>query len=327
MPVSTLSLRDLEYALAVARQRHFGKAADACHVSQPTLSGQIHKLEEQLGMAIFERSTRRVAASARGEAILQQAEVVLAEAQRLLDMAQHLSVPMSGTLRLGAIATLGPYYFPHLLRATHKAYPSLALRLTEGKTAELIQSLRRGELDCILAALPVAMSGLAMQTVFFEPFFLVAPVQHPLAHHASPTLASMRTRELLLLEEGHCLRDQALQLCRGNSASVQRHATGLETLWHMIAAGEGYSLLPALSVVKRATLGMVAVRPLLESGAGRMIALIWRNRDPRSREFAQYARFLQSKAPAGSLAEASLPTARPRLTLKSQGSRANRKKQ
>jgi len=169
------------------------------------------------------------------------------------------------------------------------------------------------------------MSGLAMQTVFFEPFFLVAPVQHPLAHHASPTLASMRTRELLLLEEGHCLRDQALQLCRGHNSSAQRHATGLETLWHMIAAGEGYSLLPALSVVKRATLGMVAVRPLLESGAGRMVALIWRNRDPRSREFAQYARFLQSRAPAGVLAEASLPTARPRLTLKSQGPRSKRK--
>ncbi len=221
MPVGTLSLRDLEYALAVARQRHFGKAADACHVSQPTLSGQIHKLEEQLGMAIFERSTRRVAASVRGETILQQAEVVLAEAQRLLDMAKHLSVPMSGILRLGAIATLGPYYFPHLLHATHKAYPSLALRLTEGTTAELIQSLRRGELDCILAALPVNLSGLAMQTVFFEPFFLVAPVQHPLAHRVAPTLASIRTRELLLLEEGHCLRDHALSFCSGR-APAQR---------------------------------------------------------------------------------------------------------
>ena len=298
MSAGTLSLRDLEYALAVARLRHFGKAADSCHVSQPTLSEQIRKLEEQLGIALFERNTRRVAASARGEAMLQQAEQVLMEAQRLLDMAKHLSVPMSGILRLGAIATLGPYYFPHLLRTTHATYPSLTLRLTEGKTAELLQALRRGELDCILAALPIAASGLAQQSLFFEPFFLVAPIHHPLAKAPAPSLARIRTKELLLLEEGHCLREQALQLCRGNPAAIQRHATGLETLWHMIAAGEGYSLLPALSVTKHETLDMVAVRPLQDSGSGRKIALLWRNSDPRSREFSQYARFLQAQAPA-----------------------------
>ncbi len=171
MSFGAITLRDLEYALAVARYGHFGKAAAACGVSQPTLSEQIKKLENQLGVVLFERTHRQVVPSVRSEAILEQAAIVLAETQRLLDLAKHVSSPLAATLRLGAIATLGPYYFPYVLRKVHKEYPSLSLRLTEGRTAELLQALRYGELDCVLVALPIAGHGLEWQQIFFEPFF------------------------------------------------------------------------------------------------------------------------------------------------------------
>ena len=302
MSLGGITLRDLEYALAVAQYQHFGKAADAVGVSQPTLSEQIKKLEDQLGVVLFERTNRRVAPSVRSEAVLRQMEVVMVETQRLLDLAKHVADPYSGILRVGAIATLGPYYFPYLLKKAHKEYPSLALRLTEGRTAELLQGLRRGDLDCILVALPIDGTGLAWQQLFFEPFFLVCPTGHPLTPKGTENepfpLSRLKTNGLLLLEEGHCLREHALSLCRG-PAPAQRHATGLETLWHMIAAGEGYSLLPALSLEHREMTGrMVSIREIAEPDAGRTIALVWRMSDPRSRdEFMVLANFLRDNAP------------------------------
>jgi LysR family hydrogen peroxide-inducible transcriptional activator len=295
-------LRDLEYALAVEQHQHFGKAAEAVRVSQPTLSEQIRKLEDQLGIVLFERTNRTVVPSIKSQAVLRQMEVVLVETQRLLDVAKHAGEPFSSILRVGAIATLGPYYFPYLLKKTHKQFPSLALRLTEGRTAELLQSLRRGDLDCVLVAMPIEGSGLAWQQLFFEPFFLVCPVGHPLAAKGAGeqplSLSRLKTSGLLLLEEGHCLREHALSLCRGPAPVAQRHATGLETLWHMIAAGEGYSLLPSLSLQHRQmTDRLVSVREIEEPDAGRTIALVWRASDPRSREFGVFADFLQGNAP------------------------------
>lgn len=298
MSLNGLSLRDLEYAVALDGRRHFGRAAAQCGVSQPTLSEQIRKLESVLGLALFERGGRRVIPSARGEAVLRQAETVLAEARRLLDLARHQGEPLSGPLRLGAIATLGPYYFPHLLREVRAAFPALAIRLSEGRTAELIEQIRRGDLDAALLALPLATPGLFHSVVFFEPFFLVCPAGHDLARIDPLRLDDLPDRHLLLLDEGHCLRDQALALC-GHAARASRHATGLETLWHMIAAGEGYSLLPALSLHHRQmTDGLVTSRALDEAEAGREIALVWREADPRGPEFRALAGFLGAHAPA-----------------------------
>ncbi len=291
-----LSLRDLEYALAVANEQHFGRAAARCAVSQPALSEQIRKLEGLLGTPLFERGRPNIRTTTRGRALLHQAERVLAEARGLLDMARNVSEPQTGPLHLGAIQTLGPYYLPFLLRQSRARFPDLALRLTEGQTDGLLNALRNGELDAILIAIPVDTDGLATQPVFFEPFHLVCPVGHRLSALPRLHLQDLAGDDLILLEEGHCLRDQALSLCQ--SAPQARLATSVETLWHMIAAGEGYSLLPALSTAYRATMAdLISCRPLPDPTAGRTIALVWRRTDPRGTEFGELADMMQQDRP------------------------------
>jgi len=293
-----LSLRDLEYAVAVAQTRHFGRAAQLCAVSQPALSEQIHKLEALLGVTLFERGRRQVQVTARGATLLRQAEKVLSEAHGLLDVARDAVEPLCGTLLLGAIQTLGPYYLPFLLRQARESYPRLALRLMEGQTDALIAALRAGTVDAVLVAEPVPADGLASASLFFEPFQLVCPVGHRLAGLPRLRLPDLVADDLILLEEGHCLREQALSLCQG-AAPQARHATSVETLWHMIAAGEGFSLLPALSVVGRQVFGeLVSVRELPEQEAGRTIALVWRRTNPRAAEFLLLADLLRGETPA-----------------------------
>ena len=291
-----LSLRDLEYALAVADEQHFGRAAARCAVSQPALSEQIRKLEGLLGTKLFERGRPAIRTTARGQALLDQAERVLAEAHGLLDMARNVSEPQTGPLLLGGIQTLGPYYLPFLLRQSRASGPELALRLTEGQTDGLLNALRNGELDAALIAIPIDMDGLAIEPVFFEPFHLACPIGHRLSGLPRLRLRDLAGDDLILLEEGHCLRDQALSLCQ--SAPQARLATSVETLWHMIAAGEGYSLLPALSTANRATMAdLIICRPLPDPAAGRTIALIWRRTDPRGAEFRQLAGMMQRDRP------------------------------
>ena len=291
-----LSLRDLEYAAAVDRLRHFGRAAAACNVSQAGLSEQVRKLEDILGVRLFERGNRRVEPTAKGAVLLRQIERVLTEAHGVLDLARA-TVALEGALRLGIVATLGPYYIPHVLRALRPAFPALAMQLTEDQTLPLLERLRRGELDAVLMALPAPGDPVAQAPLFFEPFWLVCPAAHPLATAPVPALADLGD-DLILLEEGHCLRDQALSLC-GARAHHRRQATSLETLWHMIAAGEGTSLLPALSIEGRTTLDtLVAIRPL-EPGVGRTVALVWRRTDPRAAQFQQLAATLRATLPAG----------------------------
>ncbi len=291
-----LSLRDLEYALAVANEQHFGRAAARCAVSQPALSEQIRKLEGLLGAPLFERGRPNIRTTARGHALLHQAERVLAEAHGLLDMARNVSEPQTGPLHLGAIQTLGPYYLPFLLRQSRATFPGLALRLTEGHTDGLLNALRSGELDAALVALPVDTESLASEPIFFEPFHLVCPVGHRLSTLPRLRLHDLAGDDLILLEEGHCLRDQALSLCQ--AAPQARLAASVETLWHMIAAGEGYSLLPALSTANRATMAdLLICRPLPDPAAGRTIALVWRRTDPRSAEFRELAGIMQRDRP------------------------------
>lgn len=300
-----LTLRDLSYAVAVDRARHFGRAAAACGISQAALSEQLRKLEDVLGGPLFERAHRRVEPTERGTALLHQAGTVLAEAHRLLEMAQRAAGLLGSRLRLGAIPTLAPYYLPHLLRQVRDLYPQLALQLAEGQTALLIDDLRRGQLDTALLALPILGDGFVAESLFFEPFRLVCPAGHPLAALDTPSLADLEGEAPLLLSEGHCLRDQTLELCHGASRDV-RHAPSIETLWHMIAAGEGCSLLPALSAAGRETMaGMVTCHPLAETDAGRTIALVWRSTDPRSTELAALAAALRADLPGGVLARAS----------------------
>ncbi|MDD2876125.1 MAG: LysR substrate-binding domain-containing protein [Acidiphilium sp.] len=292
-----LSLRDLEYAQAVSELRHFGHAAERCGVSQPALSEQIRKLEALLGVALFERTKRRVAPTAAGATLLAQIERVMAEARHLLALSHGQPSLMTGVLALGAIETLGPYYLPGVLRLLRTERPDLSLRLTEARTARLIERLADGALDLVLLAMPVLRTGLVAEPLFFEPFLLATPPHHALAGSRRLMLDDLPAEDLLLLEDGHCLREQALALC--NAKPATRHATGLETLWQMIAAGEGYSLLPALAVAARPELqDLVLCQALGDASAGRTIALVWRGSDPRDPAFRALAAILAAMRPA-----------------------------
>ncbi len=304
-----LSLRDLEYAIAVSQERHFGRAALRCGVSQPALSEQIRKLEGLLGVALFERGRRGVQVTEPGLALLKRADRVLAEAHGLLEIARGAAIPHAGTLHVAAIQTLGPYYLPFLLRELRAATPQLALRFSEGQTDPLLELLRGGAIDVLLAALPLPEDGLTTAPLFHEKFALVCPAGHALATHQPLSLADLAAPDLILLEEGHCLRDQALALCSAADPR-SRYATSLETLWHMIAAGEGFSLLPALSLAGRQAIGeLVVCRPLPEPEASRTIAMAWRTTDPRGHEFHRMASLLRASLPSGvsSAAPTSLP--------------------
>ncbi len=293
-----LSLRDLEYAVAVRRLRHFGRAAAHCNVSQPTLSEQIRKLEALLGVTLFERTRRRVEVTGRGDIILDRAARILADAHAMLDLGREIGVPLTGKLSLGAIETLGPYYLPRILEPVRTAYPGLELRLFEDKTARLLDRIRAGDLDAALVAMPMTEEALVSVPLFFEPFVLVCPTGHRLADHPLASGRDLEGDDLLLLEEGHCLRDQALALCQSAHAPRTRHATSLETLWSMIAAGEGYSLLPALSCSGRAHLSsLVGFRALPDLALGRTIGLVWRASDPRGAEFSKLAALLRTRLP------------------------------
>ncbi len=298
---SSLSLRDLEYAVAVGRERHFGRAAEHCGVSQAALSEQVRKLESILGVPLFERTKRKVEPTVRGEAILRQAEALLGDAWRLLEEARRSAEPLSGELRLGVIATLGPYYMPSVIALGRRLFPRLALRLREARTKELLVALRHGELDAILVALPVPIDGLIAEPLFFEPFRLACPSDHLLAQRQSVRLRDLERGPLLLMEDGHCLRDQTLSLCDPRRLPNQsRHASSLEMLRHMVAAGEGISVIPLLAAAEHTTMrGMIAYREFDEARAGRTIALVWRATETRASDMREIAAFMRGELPAG----------------------------
>ncbi len=299
--VSSLSLRDLEYAVAVARERHFGRAAESCGVSQAALSQQLQKLESILGVAIFERTKRKVELTVRGAAIVAQAEALLGDALQLLEQARRSAEPLSGELRLGVIATLGPYYMPSVIALGRHHFPRIALRLRESTTDELLLMLRHGELDAILVALPVPLDGLVAEPLFFEPFRLACPGDHELARRDRVRLRDLKRGPLLLMEDGHCLRDQTLALCEPRALPNQsRYASSLEMLRHMIAAGEGVSAIPLLAAAEHTSMqGMIAYREIDDAHAGRSIALVWRATETRSGDLRAIAAFLRNELPAG----------------------------
>jgi LysR family hydrogen peroxide-inducible transcriptional activator len=303
MNVAGLSLRDLEYAVAVAEERHFGRAAERCNVSQPALSAQIRKLEEALGVVLFERTSRRVLPTERGQAIVRQARHVLSEAQQLLLMAREgEEAPLSGSFALGAIQTLGPYFFPLVLRPLRASFPRLALQLSEGHTAELVAGLREGRIDAALLSPPFDETGLSVAPLFREPLVVAMPASHPLSRADAIRADRLAGPDLLLLDGGNCLRDQTIAAC-GAGSSAGRHATSLETLRSMVAAGSGYTLLPLLSLRPDPD-GLIVTRDLEPESPERGIVLAWRVSDPRADSLQLLVDFFRRHAPAGTQAEA-----------------------
>lgn len=297
MNVSALSLRDLEYLVAVADHQHFGKAAEACHVSQPAMSSQIAKVENVLGIKLFERSNRRVVITPDGTRVTKQARVVLEEAAKIAAFAAPAAEPLSGSLRLGTIATLGPYLMPHLIPKLRKNFPKLQLLLREGLTAGLVADLRAGSLDAVIAAPTFEMDGLTSFELFWEPFMLAAPKHHKLAGKSSVQAADLRSEEMVLLEDGHCLSDQIAEVCPSNRRGnfKEFHATSLETLRHLVAAGFGYTLIPQLAVQRSHGLEkLIQYRPFTGKPVGRKIVMVCRSRYSRMKDMETLAEFIRA---------------------------------
>ena len=245
-----MNLRDLHYLVALAELRHFGRAAEACFVSQPTLSTQIKKLEEELGVTLVERTPRKVLLTDVGREIVARARDVLNDVEQIKGIARRTLDPEAGTVRLGIFPTLAPYLLPHMVPLLHARFPRLELLLVEEKTEEVLHRLREGRLDAGVVALPVHDDSLHAEFLFEEPFVLAVPQAHALARRTSLKLSDLGEQSLLLLEDGHCLREQALDVCRLSGAHEKTgfRATSLETLRQMVAAEVGITLLPTLAV-------------------------------------------------------------------------------
>jgi LysR family hydrogen peroxide-inducible transcriptional activator len=297
-----VNLRDLTYLVAVADHRHFGRAAESCFVSQPTLSTQIKKLELELGVSLVERNPRQILLTAAGEQVVARARVMLKEADDIRGIAQRAQNPESGSIRIGLFPTLAPYLLPHVVPQIHTRFPDLELLLVEEKTEVVLQQLRSGELDAGVLALPVQHDGLHIEPLFVEEFLLAVPHGHPLAEQPGPVdLSVLAAEDLLLLEEGHCLRDQALEVCRLGGGRERRgfRATSLETLRQMVAAGVGVTLLPELAVQPPVPPSPdVALLRFAAPAPSRQVAMFWRDTSTYSRLLPELAT-LMGQLPEG----------------------------
>ena len=255
-----MTLTELKYIVAVARERHFGKAAEACYVSQPTLSVAVKKLEEELEVKLFERSANEVSVTPLGEEIVRQAQSVLEQAAAIKEIAKRGKNPLAGSLTLGVIYTISPYLLPSLVREMIAHMPEMPLMLQENFTVKLLDMLRTGEIDCAVLAEPFPDAGLAVAPLYDEPFLAAVPSHHPLASQSSVTTEQLKNETMLLLGAGHCFRDHVLEVCpefarfSSNAEGIRKSFEGssLETIKHMVAAGMGVTLVPRLSVPKEA---------------------------------------------------------------------------
>jgi LysR family hydrogen peroxide-inducible transcriptional activator len=255
-----MTLTELKYIVAVAREKHFGRAADACFVSQPTLSVAIKKLEDELDVKLFERSANEVTVTALGEEIVRQAQSVLEQAANIKEIAKRGKDPLAGPLKLGVIYTIGPYLLPHLVIKTIAYSPQMPLILQENFTIRLLEMLRTGEIDCAIMAEPFPDAGLATAALYDEPFLAAVPSSHPLATRKKISAQELKAETMLLLGAGHCFRDHVLEVCpefarfSSDADGIRRSFEGssLETIKHMVAAGMGVTLVPRLSVSKEA---------------------------------------------------------------------------
>jgi len=298
-----MNLRDLKYIIAVAETRHFGKAAERCFVSQPTLSGQIKKLEDELGVAIFERTSRSVEITPVGLAILEHARQILEQADVIEQLAQAHQDPLAGPLRIGAIPTLSPYLMPLILLPIKNHYPQMQLVLSEELTDTLLQRLRNHEIDAALLATPVVEPDLEILPLFDEPFWIAYPREHPFYAKEKITRRDLESVNLLLLAEGHCLAKQAMDVChlkqrqeQGEMADLR--AASLETLLQLVAAGFGCTLVPALAMRGSWTTGSgVVAQPLELPDAYRRVSLVFRHSYPRQQALKAFAGIIQDNLP------------------------------
>ncbi len=295
-----MTLTELKYIVAVARERHFGKAADACFVSQPTLSVAVKKLEEELELKLFERSANEVTVTPLGEEIVRQAQSVLEQASAIRDIAKRGKDPLAGALKLGVIYTIGPYLLPDLVRQMISLTPQMPLVLQENFTVKLLEMLRTGDIDCAILAEPFPDTGLALAQLYDEPFYAAVPTHHALAKHATVTTEDLKKETMLLLGAGHCFRDHVLEVCpefarfSSNVEGIRKSFEGssLETIRHMVAAGMGVTLVPRLSIPKEALDGkparkgaedaLVRYLPFKGDPPTRRVVLAWR------RSFTRY---------------------------------------
>jgi len=280
-----ITLRQLHYFAALAQHRHFGRAADACAVTQPALSMQVRDLERTLGAALVERRPGEVALTETGIEVARRAERVLAATRDLVDLAQHGGRLLSGRLQLGIIPTLAPYVLPKILPVLQRRYPDLRVELRETQTHALIEELSRGTLDTVMLALPIAQGELETVRLFDDPFVLAVPASDVRAPNARVSAKDIDQQRLILLEEGHCLRDQALAFCTSAQRDVSLGATSLATVMQMVANGYGITLLPRVAVDVEARDARVKLLRFAEPAPGRAIGLAWRRTSPRKVDF------------------------------------------
>lgn len=293
-----LTLRDLEYVLAVASHEHFGRAAKECHVSQPSLSAQIKKIESCLGAQLFERTNRRVSVTSVGVKVVEQARVILDEAEKIPDLIGQTNSRELRNLKLGLILSMAPLV-PFVLPEIKKAFPSVSLTLHESLTDELIGRLKRGALDAVIAADDVQDPSLKKIPLYFERFVLAAPKGHPILTRSKPRARDLKVSEMVLLEEGHCLREQALHLCAVNRRGNPRefHATNIETLRHLVATGAGYTLLPILATKGNPMSDLISYVSFENEKIGRKIVLYIQNRASVNTLVQSVAEILIKKSP------------------------------
>ena len=294
-----MNLRDLKYLVAVAEHQHFGRAAEACFVSQPTLSTQLKKLEQTLGVTLIERTNRRVMLSPEGEQIVAQAQRILVEVNALTAMSEHLRDPMGGELRLGIIPTIAPYLLPKILAPIAAEFPNLNIQLTEGQTSHITRMLKHGDLDAVLLALPLPMQeeNIEEAELYTEAFLFAVAAEHPKAQKRSVSTEDLQDEEVLLLEDGHCLRDQALAICHAHRGveSSNFSATSLETLRQLVAANMGITLMPELAVAMLEDANpRVRYIPFSGEVPSRTLGLCWRSSSTRAELLADLAKALRS---------------------------------
>ncbi|MFA5520270.1 MAG: LysR substrate-binding domain-containing protein [Castellaniella sp.] len=285
-----MTLTELKYIVAVARERHFGRAAEACFVSQPTLSVAIRKLEDELGVVLFERGGPEIGITPIGLKVVAQAQRVLEESARLLELARQGHDPLDGPLRVGVIPTIGPYLLPHLVPAQIRLAPQMPLLLQEHFTERLLELLRQGEIDCAIVALPLPDTSFAMEALYDEAFYVALPCAHPWAAREAIAANELKNETMLLLGMGHCFRDQVLEVCpelsrySASSEGIQKTFEGssLETIRHMVAAGIGITVLPrsALNMPGQEN-ALLSYVPFCDPVPDRRVVLIWRKSFPR----------------------------------------------
>jgi LysR family hydrogen peroxide-inducible transcriptional activator len=283
-----MTLTELRYIVAVARERHFGRAAETCFVSQPTLSVAVKKLEEELGVILFERGPGEVSVTPAGQKIVEQAQRVLEEATRIRELAAAGRDPLAGPLRLGAIYTIGPYLLPKLIPILRRTAPAMQLLIQENFTHRLGEELKSGEVDVILVALPYEEPGIVTRAVYDEPFLVAVPKGHPWESKKRVTSDELTRESLLLLGEGHCFRDQVLEICHTVRAKDRSplaktvEGGSLETIRQMVAGGVGVTVLPATSTASSGGAGdLIRIVPFARPVPVRRVGMAWRRSFPR----------------------------------------------